>query len=410
MVDITKFYRNSAKAAYQVNVEQKMYCVVKDSDNVTLFSKQKRIYPYPTVKETGFAFDPPFPYDEPITITFTLDNGNTDSQTKTFPDPNITPDATIYSATSPFNIPVNKSLVHPSSSAIVSRLMTFSVNFPIHPSNGLPAPKDIIAGIRGADDWNTAWYYADADDPLFTLYNEPPYGMLNKGLQFRIPYQARIPQQGATYRDSSAVFVQSNGREIGLYEASINWSNKTISAVGGYDSVINADNHEGIHLENACAASFGMRAGHIQGEELAEGRIPHALIWIVDCSSGVSVEPATFAPLGGSCVYRHGTSNTNAPAMGQRFFLNMTESAIRNLPVQAWEKTIMVALAEFGAFVRDTGGGLFKTVSNESFYSIGAPDPLVEYAKSIGLSAYNGTYRFKWSPFNWGANLKASAN
>ena len=41
----------------------------------------------------------------------------------------------------------------------------------------------------------------------------------------------------------------------------------------------------------------------------------------------------------------------------------------------AWQKTVLRAMAEYGLYVGDTGGGFIKTESGISFTSLGMSDP-----------------------------------
>jgi hypothetical protein len=291
-----------------------------------------------------------------------------------------------YGPDSPFNTLVDHSRVHPDSQKIVDRLLSFSSKWPT---------QDIVAGVSGANDWNEAVYHAKPTDPLLTVAPRPAYGGLVLNEQLRVPAGARVPGGG----DGSVVVVATDGGEFGFWRCKIDWTARTITGSGGYYA---PPNSKGTHLPDACAAQFGLRAGHIEGQELAAGLIPHALIMVVDCTNGLSVEPAGPAKPAGSCSTRHGTSNAYAPALGQRFFLDMTWDQIGSLSVPGWQKVIMQALAQYGAFTRDSGGGTFKSVSHESYASQGLTDPLVEFCKPYGG-------RLTWAPFPWREKLRVAA-
>ena len=65
--------------------------------------------------------------------------------------------------------------------------------------------------------------------------------------------------------------------------------------------------------------------------------------------------------------------------MGQHFFLEMTDAQIEALSVPSWQKTILRAMARYGLYVGDTGGGGWgiQFESGSSFTSFGQPDPWV---------------------------------
>jgi hypothetical protein len=72
--------------------------------------------------------------------------------------------------------------------------------------------------------------------------------------------------------------------------------------------------------------------------------------------------------------------------MGARFQLAMTPDEIDALSVPAWKKTILRAMATYGMYVGDTGGGSWgiQMESGSTFTSFGVPDPLVAFAQANG--------------------------
>ena len=77
----------------------------------------------------------------------------------------------------------------------------------------------------------------------------------------------------------------------------------------------------------------------------------------------------------------------------------MTPEQIDALPVPAWRKTILRAMASYGMYVGDTGGGGWgiKLQSGSTFTSFGFPDLLVQFAQDNG-----------WVPYDthWVGNLR----
>jgi hypothetical protein len=95
-----------------------------------------------------------------------------------------------------------------------------------------------------------------------------------------------------------------------------------------------------------------------------------------------------------------GLSGANAPPMGSRFQLAMSDDQIAALPVPPWKKAILTAMAHYGMYFGDTGGGAWglQTESPATYTSFGQPDPIMTWAKTApGVTMWNG---------NWVLNLK----
>ena len=106
---------------------------------------------------------------------------------------------------------------------------------------------------------------------------------------------------------------------------------------------------------------------------------------VVKCTNGTAVYPAG-SDTGRSCS-SIGLSNQNAPAMGQHFVLNMSVAEIEALPDPGWQKTVLRAMAEYGLYVGDTGGGFLKVQSGVSFTSMGMGDPWSSLASRVTTAA-----------------------
>jgi hypothetical protein len=149
----------------------------------------------------------------------------------------------------------------------------------------------------------------------------------------------------------------------------------------------------------------------IRPEELAAGRIDHALFIVLSCvGSGASfgygagsgyVFPA--AGGGGRC------DDPDAPPMGARFQLALSDAEISALPVPGWKKAILTALARYGGYVGDTGGNGFGFMlqSSSTYTSFGATDRLVDFARSSGLSGWEGRYVLNMADgIDWARHLR----
>jgi hypothetical protein len=160
---------------------------------------------------------------------------------------------------------------------------------------------------------------------------------------------------------------------------------------------------------NGTAAHFGTAAGIIRPEELASGTIPHALFLVVNCTNGKHVFPAGTG-VGRTCSSM-GLSGSDAPAMGQQYFLDMSDARIDALNVPAWKKTVLTAMAHYGLIVGDTGGGSLKTLSGASYTSFGLPDPWTAMGSRLGLPSWSQDGKRMYSfdlrdAADWRSNLK----
>ncbi|MET0615666.1 MAG: hypothetical protein ABW142_09480 [Thermoleophilaceae bacterium] len=285
-----------------------------------------------------------------------------------------------FAPTSPFNrpIPDTPRLVS-NSDAIVQRMVSL-----------YRGPAKMTAGDADTEyDYTHPLYYATAGDPLFTLHcYETSWGVCPiEGHRIRIPDAARPAGGGDAHL---AVIDYSTGWEYDLYKVrSKPAGGGTLEFRWGGRTRLDGD---GLGT-NATAAQFALSAGVIRPEEIAAGRIDHALFMVVKCTAG-KVYPA----LGGGAQCADGT---NAPAGGMRFQLAYSDAEIEALAVPRWKKTILQALRTYGAYIGDTGGGgfNFQFQSGSTYTSFGQADRLVEWAHTQpGVSLYNGKYVLDLAP------------
>ena len=281
-----------------------------------------------------------------------------------------------FAASSPFNRPIPQDAPLVSNSrAIVQRMVSL-----------YGGPAKMTAGDADTEyDYSHPLYYPTASDPVFTLHcYETSWGTCPiEGHRIRIPDAARPAGGGDAHL---AVIDEASGWEYDLYKVrskpagggvlEFRWGGRTRLDGDGLGT-------------NATAAHFGLSAGIIRAEEIAAGQIDHALFMVVKCTAG-KVYPAGGG--GSQCA-----DPANAPAGGMRFQLDYSEAEIEAMPVPRWKKTILHALATYGAYVGDTGGGgfNFQFESGTSYTSFGQGDRLVDWARSQpGVSPYKGKYVF----------------
>jgi len=279
-----------------------------------------------------------------------------------------------YGDSSPWNQPLPASpKLNPNSAAIVSRTL------------GMGGIGKLVAGDSGTtNDFSHPTYYSQSSDPVFTIHCTEPWGTCAvEGLTIHIPDQAKPAAGGDGHM---AVVDQSTNWEYDFWQVtskpagggtlSISWGGKTKIDGDGLGS-------------DATAARFGNLAGIIRAPEMQAGVIPHALFLVIKC--GTTTPQYVYPALKGGSMC---ADITNAPPMGARFFLAMSDSQINSLAVPTWKKTILTAMAHYGMYFGDTGGSGFgiEMESGSTYTSFGATDPMVSFAQANGWSPYNGTY------------------
>ena len=302
-----------------------------------------------------------------------------------------------YSNSSPFNIPLPASPpIAPDSAAIVTRLLGFG-----------PIQKFAAGTADSPDDWGHPIYFSQPSDPRYTINCTTDWGQCSTldGTELHIPAAALAAGGGDAHM---AVIDQSSGWEYDFWQVQSKppgVGTLTVSSAGR--TVITGDGLD----SGATASYFGLAAGSIRGEEIQAGEIDHALALTVYCVNG-TVWPAVGSARTCSSM---GLSSDDAPALGEHFYLDMTDAQIYALPDPAWQKTILRAMADYGMFVADTGTSSWgiQIESGSSYTSFGRADPWVTFAQQAGVPSYpaaNGTrYVFDLSQaVDWASRLRVA--
>jgi hypothetical protein len=247
-------------------------------------------------------------------------------------------------------------------------------------------PSDLIAGVADTRrDYGHPAYYASPGDPLFRLHCTKPWGKCAiEGDVIAIPPGAR-PAGGTD--GHMAIIDLRTGWEYDLWQAR--------SPAGAHGGVMTMSwggrtRIDGTGLaSDATAAHFGLLAGVIRAPELQAGHIDHALLMVTRCTSGY-VPPA----LGGGSRCN---GSPSAPKAGMRIQLHMSSAQIDSLPVPGWKRTILRAMARYGAIVGDTGGSAtwgIQLESGSTYTSFGRRDQLVVFARTHSVPEIDGEYIF----------------
>ncbi len=282
-----------------------------------------------------------------------------------------------YSSDSPFNRPLpDDPAADPNSEAIVDRVVGFG------------PMQNLVAGYHDTrKDYSAPLYYSSRSDPLYRVHCTRYSGRCEiEGMELRIPAAAR-PAAGG---DGHLAVIDEQARwEYDFYDVSekpdtggtitVGWGGRTLVSGPGADGL----------GSGATAAQFGRAAGIIRAEELEAGEIDHALFMVVSCTSGASAWPAAAGTTGTVC-----RETEDAPALGQHFYLDMSEAALDQLKVAKWKRTILDAAANYGMYVGDTGGGTWgiQIESDTSYTSFGEKPRWFEFARARKDAGFAGYY------------------
>jgi hypothetical protein len=204
-------------------------------------------------------------------------------------------------------------------------------------------------------------YFGSPSDPMMTISCQAWYGaascqgdngVVTNNAGIHVPAGAAP----ATNSDGHMTVVETDtGDEYDLWHATVSGS-WIISATGAEENVNTSD---GIG-DGGDAASLALTGGLLRPSELMSGHINHALVITVPCTNayGASVGftwPAT-GGWGDVCGQYQAESTNDAPPIGALFKLNMSDRQIRRSGAPRWQRTIMFALAHYGAYAEDTNG------------------------------------------------------
>ncbi|HLI60903.1 MAG TPA: hypothetical protein VKV21_14675 [Solirubrobacteraceae bacterium] len=236
-------------------------------------------------------------------------------------------------------------------------------------------------------------FYGTPSDPVMTIHctsSEGPgtcqgqNGTDINGVRINVPAGARPDGNGDAHM---TIIETANGDEYDLWHASV--SGSTITAGTGAETNVGTGTGTG---SGGDAANLALSAGLLRPSELMSGHIDHALVIVVPCTDATGFHvgytwPAT-GGWGQACGQGVAEDPSTAPELGQLLRLDMTPAQIAASGAPAWEQTIMTALADYGAYIEDTGG-LARQMSliaesPSSWTDLGRPDQWAEAARMFG--------------------------
>ena len=155
------------------------------------------------------------------------------------------------------------------------------------------------------------------------------------------------------------------------------------------------------------APYFDEMAGMMRGQELQQGVINHAIFVVTSCDNGTAVYPSVT-----SNVVPCTDTTVGAPPLGSLLWLDYTDAQVDALGVPAWEKPILKAIHNHGAYVGDQGSRLTGHIliniipeGRETYTQYGATQPFVTVANANGVGSNGVFYPFQFSGVNWASHL-----
>jgi len=251
----------------------------------------------------------------------------------------------LYSLMSPFNVPIGGApQIAPNSAAMVTKsLVAFKSS----------------ANFANSDWWGISIVNARPSDPLRSV------GVFDWGYGADITQPAvRIPDGAAPTRGSDRHLAVLDGdRELDMWVAEQQPGGSWMAGT----RTVTSSTGSGIASPIAGnAAGFALAAGIIRPEEIAQGRIEHALQFTTPFTANKFVAPA---------IHGDGRQlDPDAMPMGTRIQLDPATD-ISNLP--RTQRIVAQALKDYGAYLSDTGGSLaIRGEASIGRASQGGPDDI----------------------------------
>ena len=252
---------------------------------------------------------------------------------------------TPFASTSVWRTPISS---HPTiawySAAVVA------VQFP----NGLNN-RPVRATEAGKWDYSHPRFFASASDPLVNVQCTQYCGSPENGgapSQIYIPAKAR----SAGGSDSHLDVVQPDGTDISMWATTANASDWTPNSTLRAGVIANCGSFASgqgwlATGPGPTAAGYCDNAGIVTAAELLAGQINHALFIVGECGVG-NQYPVEYGGTTGTC-----TSGVGPPLGGREWYDVPCATTQGNGSLQPWEKAILCALNQYGAFMGDNEGG-----------------------------------------------------
>jgi hypothetical protein len=255
----------------------------------------------------------------------------------------------------------------------------------------------------GPNDYGHPIYYASASDPVVKLSCTQYCGAPDNG---GVPQSMYIPAKArpAGGTDAQMAVIQPDGTEIDFWAAygtpgsDKNWtaphnvqnrdwqSGDTLSAgnIANCGSITNGSGFMAVG-PGATAADQCLAGGQVKVNELIQGGINHALALELTCAVG-STYPAPPGANTQQC-----TSGIGVP-LGSRLWYDVPDDVTNANPrLKPWERAILNALHDYGAFFTDNGsGGAFAVGMGIEFSDIPETSANFGFADPVAVLGTQG--------------------
>jgi hypothetical protein len=226
------------------------------------------------------------------------------------------------------------------------------------------------------------------------------------------PAQIRIPPKARPAGGSDAHFeiIQPDGTDISMWATygtpHRDWQAGDTVTAGNVSNCGSFFTGPGTMAQGPAPTAGGacLRAGEITAAELLAGHIDHALFAAGACAEGRQYPAVPNATT-------HECTSGVGPPLGAREWYDVPCSVTEaDGALRPWEKAILCALHDYGAYMEDSGGGgayftgigVDGTESSEPELDYGLPDPFAAlasqgwYAITIPNADGHGTARARW--------------
>jgi hypothetical protein len=256
----------------------------------------------------------------------------------------------------------------------------------------------------GVYDYGHPIFYASGSDPLVNTRCNQYCGTFPA--RIRIPPKAR-PAGGT---DAHLEVIQPDGTDISMWATygtpGRDWQTGDTVTAGNISDCGSFFSGPGTMPVGPAPTAGGacLRAGEITAAELLAGHINHALFAAGQCGNGWQYPAVPDAST-------HPCTSGVGPPLGAREWYDVPCSATdENTNLRPWEKAILCALHDYGAYMEDSGGGgayftgvgVDGTESSEPAFDYGQPDPFAAlasqgwYSITIPNADKRGTARARW--------------
>jgi hypothetical protein len=252
----------------------------------------------------------------------------------------------------------------------------------------------------GTNDFNVASvYYAGSNDPTYciTSCRITPSGSENNpiGHCFHAPSGAQFDGYPNTGDENLIVWDQTQNRVLNAYSSGVQnpslptcQKGQTCNVSFNYCAWADRTKDDGYGNNPVYTNGLSPEAGTIRGLEIVQGAIHHAVYLNAFCTNGDVVFPNLDKASTALRCDQVGKSDANRPPNGSLFFLDYTPQQISSMTnVPAWQKTILLAISTYGAYLGDTGGSadtlhLAHLEGGQAYQYSGVTDPLWTYLNS----------------------------